>query len=147
MPQLSPLRDDELIYIAIRNPNFMNAVSGNIAPNAFYMRDRDFEGEPPYGLSATVLDHCPTVEEIKEITGLRSKVCGVDTLSVGAIWAPGLEVVRTSMTKALIVGMPHLRTITITKQQKSATCWLIGLSKPVSVAHVKRDVYVRNEQR
>ena len=107
MPQLSPLRDDELIYIAIRNPNFMNAVSGNIAPNAFYMRDRDFEGEPPYGLSATVLDHCPTVEEIKEITGLRSKVCGVDTLSVGAIRALGLEVVRTSMTKALIVGMPH----------------------------------------
>ncbi len=107
MPQLLPLRDDEVIYIAIRNPNFMNTVTGKIAPNAFYMRERDFEGEPPHGLSTTVLDHCPTIEEIKTITTLKSKVCGVDILSVGAVRATGLQVVRISEIKALIVGMPY----------------------------------------
>ena len=104
---LPPLRDDEVVYIAIRNPNFMNAATRKIAPNAFYMRERDFEGQPPYGLSATVLNHCPTIEEIKEITGLRSKVCGVDILNVGQVRATGLEVMRVSETKALIVGMPY----------------------------------------
>lgn len=64
------------------------------------------KGSRPHGLSTTVLDHCPSIEEIKEITGLRSKVCGVDILSVGAIRAVGLEVVRVSETKAFIVGMP-----------------------------------------
>lgn len=107
MPQLLPLRDDEVVYIAIRNPNFMNVVTGKIAPNAFYMRERDFEGPPPHGLSVTVLDYCPTIEEIKEITGLKSKVCGVDIVSVGAVRAVGLEVVRASETKALIVDMPY----------------------------------------
>jgi hypothetical protein len=85
----------------------MNTETGKITPIAFYMRDRDFEGQPPYGLSTTILDHCPTIEEIKEITGLKSKVCGVDILSVGAVRAVGLEVVRTSETKALIIGMSH----------------------------------------
>lgn len=107
MPQFLPLRDDEAVYIAIRNPNFMNAATGKIAPNAFYLRERDFEGQPPFGLSITVLDHCPTIEEIKHMTGLMSKVCGVDILSVGAVRALGLEVVRTGMTKALIVGVPY----------------------------------------
>ena len=107
MPQLLPLRDDEVVYIAIRNPNFMNVVTGKIAPNAFYMRERNFEGPPPHGLSVTVLDYCPTIEEIKEITGLKSKVCGADILSVGAVRAVGLEVVRVSETKAFIVGMPY----------------------------------------
>ena len=107
MPQLLPLRDDEVVYIAIRNPNFMNAVTGKIAPNAFFMRERDFEGQPPNGLSTTVLDHCPGIEEIKKIPGLMSKVCGVDILSVGAVRAAGLEVVRVSETKALIIGMPY----------------------------------------
>ena len=54
-----------------------------------------------------MLDHCPTVEEIKKITGLMSKVCGVDILGVGAVRAAGLEVVKVSETKALIVGMPY----------------------------------------
>lgn len=107
MSRLLPLRDDEVVYIAIRNPNFMNTATGNIAPNAFYMRPGDFEGKPPYGLSTTVLDHCPSIEEIKTITTLKSKVCGVDILGVGAVRAAGLEVVRTSETKSLIVGMPY----------------------------------------
>ncbi len=107
MPQLPPLRDDEVVYIAIRNPNFMNAATGNIAPNAFYMRERDLEGQPPHGLSTTVLDHCPSIEDIKKITGLKSNVCGVDILDVGAVRAAGLEVVRVNETKALIVGMPY----------------------------------------
>lgn len=107
MSQLLPLRDDEVVYIAIRNQTLINAVTGKIAPNAFYMRERDFEGQPPHGLSTTVLHHCPTIAEIKKITGLMSKVCGVDILSVGAVRAAGLEVVRTGETKALIVGMPY----------------------------------------
>ena len=107
MPQLLPLRDDEVVYIAIRNSNFMNTVTGKIAPNAFYMRERDFEGQPPHGLSTAVLDHCPGIEEIKEITGLKSKVCGVDILSVGSVRAVGLKAVRVSEAKALIVGMPY----------------------------------------
>lgn len=107
MPQLLPLRDDEVIYVAIRNPNFMNVVTGNIALNAFFMRERDFEGQPPHGLSVTVLDHCPAIEEVKEITGLRSKVCGIDIFSVGAIRATGLDVIRVSETKSLIIGMPY----------------------------------------
>jgi len=85
----------------------MNAATGKIAPNAFYMRDRDVEGPEPHGLSTTILDHCPTIEEIKELTGLKSKVCGVDILDVGAVRAAGLEVVRVNETKALIVGMPY----------------------------------------
>ena len=107
MPLLPPLRDNEVVYIAIRNPNFINAVTRKIAPNAFYMRERDFEGLPPYGLSTAVFDHCPSIEEIKEITSLGSKVCGVDILDVGAIRTAGLEVTRVSETKALIIGMPY----------------------------------------
>jgi len=107
MPQPPPLRDDEVVYIAIRNPNFMDATTRKIKPNAFYMRPADFEGDPPYGLSTTVLDHCPTIEEIMGLTGLKSKVCGVDFLSVGAIRAMGLRVVRIKETKALIEGMPY----------------------------------------
>jgi len=107
MSQLPPLRDDEVVYIAIRNSTLMNAATGKIAPNAFYMRDRDVEGPEPHGLSTTILDHCPTIEEIKELTGLKSKVCGVDILDVGAVRAAGLEVVRVNETKALIVGMPY----------------------------------------
>ena len=34
-------------------------------------------------------------------------MCGVDSLSVGAVRALGLEVVRTTETKAFIVGMPY----------------------------------------
>lgn len=107
MPQPPPLRDDEVVYIAIRNPNFMNVATDRISPNAFYMRPGDFDGSPPHGISTTVLDHCPTIEEIKNITGLKSRVCGVDSLRVGSIRAMGLAVVRLSQTKSLIVGMPY----------------------------------------
>lgn len=107
MSQPLPLRDDEFVYIAIRNPTLMNAATGKISPNAFYLRERDFEGLPPHGLSTTILDHCPSIEEIKETTGLKSKVCGVDILSVGAVRAIGLDVIRTTETKALIVGIPY----------------------------------------
>ncbi|MGI4791965.1 MAG: hypothetical protein ACRYFS_24345 [Janthinobacterium lividum] len=85
----------------------MNAATGKVNPNAFYMRERDFDGPPPHGLSAIVLNHCPTIIEIKEVTGLKSNVCGVDVLTVGAVREVGLEVVRTSETKSLIVGMPY----------------------------------------
>lgn len=107
MPQPPPLRDDEVVYIAIRNPNLMDAATRRIRPNAFFMRPTDFGGDPPHGLSTTVLDHCPTIKEIIGITGLKSRVCGVDSLSVGAVRALGLEVVRTMETKAFIVGMPY----------------------------------------
>lgn len=133
MPSLLPLRDDEVVYIAIRNPNFMNAATGKIAPNAFFMRERDFEGQPPHGLSTTVLDHCPTIEEIKKITGLMSKVCGVDILSVGAVRAAGLEVVRVSETKALVVGMPYPASdedYEIAEQRNLLANVLFRISKP-----------------
>ena len=133
MPPLLPLRDDEVVYIAIRNPNFMNAVTGKIAPNAFFMRERDFEGQPPHGLSTTVLDHCPTIEEIKKITGLMSKVCGVDILSVGAVRAAGLEVIRVSETKAFVVGMPYPvsnEDYEIAEQRNLLANILVTISKP-----------------
>ena len=107
MPLPQPLRDDEVVYIAIRNPSLMDTVNGRILRNAFFMRERDFEGSPPHGLSTTVLDHCPTIDEIKGLTGLKSKVCGVDFLNVGMVRALGLRVERVSETKALILDMPY----------------------------------------
>ena len=107
MPEPTPLRDNEFIYIAIRNLSLMDLVTGEITPNAYYLREHDIEGPPPHGLSTTVLDHCPGIEEIKSLTGLKSKVRGVDALNVGETRRTGLEVVRMSATKALIVGMPY----------------------------------------
>ena len=91
MPKLRQLRDDEVVYIAIRNPNLMNVETGAIKRNAFFLRLADTDGELN-GLSVTVLNHCPTIEEIKNITWLKSKVCGVDVLSVGKIRQIGLDV-------------------------------------------------------
>lgn len=107
MPQPLPLRDDQFVYVAIRSIAYMDETTSRINPNAFHMRERDFGGDPPHGLSTTVLDHCPSIEEIIKLTGLKSKVCGVDALNVGAVRAIGLEVTRTTQTKALIVGMPY----------------------------------------
>jgi hypothetical protein len=107
MPPPQPLRDDEVVYIAIRNSSLVDTVTGRILRNAFFMRERDFDGSPPHGLSTTVLDHCPTIDEIKELTGLKSKVCGVDFLNVGTVREIGLRVERVSETKALILDMPY----------------------------------------
>ena len=95
MPDYTPFSDDAVVYIALRNQTYMDSETGEVKPNAFLLRERDLG--PANGVSLIVCDYPPGIEDLATLVpGLKSKVCGIDAITVGDIRSlgQGLDVVR-----------------------------------------------------
>jgi hypothetical protein len=103
--QYQALDDDRIVYIALRNSNYMDADSGDILPDAFRRRKVDTDG-----ISITICREAPNIDEIKQITGLKSDVCGVDQVRVGDVRVLdlGLDIIQNGPTHGCITGIPYI---------------------------------------
>lgn len=100
-----------MVYIALRNASYMDSESGNIKPNAFLLRERDLVG-PTIGVSLIVCDYPPKIVDIATLVpSLKSKVCGIDAITVGDIRSLGygLDVVRDKEHHAYIKGLSYIK--------------------------------------
>jgi len=108
MPDYAPFLDDTVVYIALRNTSYMDMETGDIKPNAFLLRESNLG--PANGVSVIVCDYPPSIEDLVTLVPrLKSKVCGIDAITVGDIRSlPGLDVVRDAEHHAYIKGLPYI---------------------------------------
>jgi hypothetical protein len=94
---------NEVVYLAVRRRKFKHEDTDRIKPDAFYLREID--GQFESGISVIVAEHCPTIDEARELLGMNT-LYGIDSLSTEAIRNLGLDVMQDSATHAEIVGLP-----------------------------------------
>jgi hypothetical protein len=122
MPDYAPFSDDTVVYIALRNTSYMDMESGDIKPNAFLLRAVDLGSAN--GISLIVCDNPPRLEDLATLAPrLKSKVCGIDALTVGDIrnLGHGLDVVRDAEHHAYIKGLPYIEAEDKAEARRAAT--------------------------
>lgn len=111
MPAYPPLPGDKKVYIALRNKSYQDADTGDILPSAFELRAselRDSKAHDGDGISVIICDDPPKTSDLKNLVpGLRSKVCGVDVLTVADVRALGLDVIQDAEHHGYLQGLPY----------------------------------------
>jgi len=110
MPEYLSFPDDAVVYIALRNTSYMDLENGDIKPNAFLLRENELG--PANGISLIVCNYPPKIVDLATLVpGLKSKVCGIDAITVGNIRSLGygLDVVRDKEHHAYIKGLSYIK--------------------------------------
>ena len=111
MPAYPLLPGDRKAYVALRNKSYQDADTGAILPSAFELRAselKDGEAHTGDGVSVILCDDPPKTSDLKRLVpALRSKVCGVDVLTVVDVRRLGLDVIQDSEHHGYIQGLPY----------------------------------------
>lgn len=101
-----PMSPKATVYRVASKWSLCDFESGQLLPTAFRMKQEDFEKGD--GLSVIVHEHCPSSDEVYDLTG-RSSTRAVGALGVGAIRELdlGLDVVQDTEFHAGIRGLPY----------------------------------------
>jgi len=137
MPFYPPLPGDKKVYVAVRNKSYLDADTGAILPSAFELRAAELKDGKAYdedGVSVIICGDPPKTSDLKRLVpGLKSKVCGVDVLSVADVRALGLDVIQDSERHGYIRGLPYQYSgITVDAEKATELAGRLALfSKPV----------------
>ena len=96
--EFSPLPSDAVVYRAIIKKRWVNTDTGEILPDAFFLR----KGRGETGISVNIATVCSP-----EDCAARFKCKFIASLQVGTVRELGLDIVQDQYNHANITGLPY----------------------------------------